>query len=257
VTNCTSLCLITQLNISEMANKMQLLFRGKEKDIFSTDEPDKVLIHFKDVTTAFGGIKKALLRGKGVCNNKISAIVLKRLSEAGIPCHFICEVNDREQLCRKVELIPLQVVVRNRLAGTTATLLGLEDGTRIPNVVYELRYNNDTLGDPMINRHHAVALGLVTYEEVDRILGIAAQANTVLKELFLQVGIELIDFKIECGKSSDGEIILADEISPDNSRLWDIRTGEVLDKDRFRRDMSDVCASYREVMERLVKLEGR
>ena len=244
-----------QLNISTMANKQELLFDGKEKRIFATDEPDKVIIHYKDVTTAFGGVKKAVLKDKGKCNNVISGIIFANLSRAGIHTHYIETVGEREQLCRKIELIPLQLVVRNRLAGTTADLLGVEDGTRIPNTVYEIRYNNDELGDPMICRDHAIALGIVTYDELDYMMSLAAKTNEVLKALFLKAGIELVDFKMECGRSSDGEIIISDEISPDNSRLWDIATGERLDKDRFRRDLSDVCASYREVKDRLLKLE--
>lgn len=238
-----------------MANKKELTFDGKEKRIYATDEDDKVLIQFKDIATAFGGVKRATLKDKGIYNNNISAVIFKALGNAGIPTHFIRTVSEREQLCRKIDLIPLQFVVRNRLAGTTAEMLGVEAGTRIPNVVYEIRYNCDDLDDPMINRHHAVALGLVTYEEIDYMIDLAHRTNEVLKDLFFKAGIELIDFKMECGRASDGSIIISDEISPDNSRLWDIATGEKLDKDRFRHDLSDVCASYREVMNRLLKLD--
>lgn len=233
--------------------KKELLFEGKEKRIFATDDPEVVLIHYKDVTTAFGGIKKAVLKGKGICNNKISSIIFDRLESRGIRTHYIKTVGEREQLCHKIEIIPLQMVVRNRLAGTTARMLGVEEGRRIPNTVFELRYNNDELGDPMINRHHAVALGILSYEEIDRLYDIASRTNEVLKELFHEAGIELVDFKMECGRAADGEIIVSDEISPDNSRLWDEATGNKLDKDRFRQDLSDVCASYKEVMDRLTK----
>ena len=233
--------------------KKELLFEGKEKRIFATDDPEVVLIHYKDVTTAFGGIKKAVLKGKGICNNKISSIIFDRLESRGIRTHYIKTVGEREQLCHKIEIIPLQMVVRNRLAGTTARMLGVEDGRRIPNTVFELRYNNDELGDPMINRHHAVALGILSYEEIDRLYEIASKTNEVLRELFHEAGIELVDFKMECGRAADGEIIVSDEISPDNSRLWDEATGNKLDKDRFRQDLSDVCASYKEVMDRLTK----
>ena len=233
--------------------KKELLFEGKEKRIFATDDPEVVLIHYKDVTTAFGGIKKAVLKGKGICNNKISSIIFDRLESRGIRTHYIKTVGEREQLCHKIEIIPLQMVVRNRLAGTTARMLGVEDGRRIPNTVFELRYNNDELGDPMINRHHAVALGILSYEEIDRLYEIASRTNEVLRELFHEAGIELVDFKRECGRAADGEIIVSDEISPDNSRLWDEATGNKLDKDRFRQDLSDVCASYKEVMDRLTK----
>jgi len=232
----------------------QLIFEGKEKRIYATEDPDIVLIHYKDVTTAFRGIKKAVLKGKGVCNNKISALVFERLRREGIRTHYIKTVGDREQLCHKVELIPLQIVVRNRLAGSTARLLGVPAGTVIPNTVYELRYNCDSLSDPMINEHHAVALGIVTYEELDHMFALAKKTNEVLTQFFHEAGIELVDFKMECGRASDGEIIVSDEISPDNSRLWDEETGNILDKDRFRHDLSDVCASYKEVMDRLTNI---
>ena len=229
----------------------ELIYDGKEKKVYSTEDPDVVLIHYNDLVTAFGGIKRAVIKGKGVCNNSISAVTFQALHDAGVPNHFIRKVNDREMLCRKIEIIPLQVIVRNRLAGTTARLLGLKNGTKISNTVYELRYNCDALSDPMINEHHAVALGLLTYEEIDYVLGLARKANEALKELFHKAGIELVDFKMEVGRASDGSIIVSDEISPDNARLWDEKTGAVLDKDRFRHDLSDVTANYREVQDRL------
>jgi len=231
--------------------KKELLFEGKEKKIYATDDSDKVIIHYSDVTTAFGGIKRAVLKNKGKYNNSISSTIFHELGKAGIRTHYIETISDREQLCHKIELIPLQVIVRNRLAGTTAALLGVEEGSTIRNTIYELRYNNDALCDPMINEHHAVALGIVSYDEIHGMIAMAEKINVVLKEIFLKAGIELVDFKIEFGKASDGQIILSDEISPDNTRLWDIKTGEKLDKDRFRHDMSDVCASYKEVMDRL------
>lgn len=231
-----------------------LIYDGKEKKVYATEDPDIVLIHYNDLVTAFGGIKRAIIKGKGICNNAISAVTFQALHDAGVDNHFIRKVNDREMLCRKIEIIPLQVIVRNRLAGTTARLLGLPNGTKINNTVYELRYNCDALADPMINEHHAVALGLVTYEEVDYILGLARKANAALIELFHKAGIELIDFKMEVGRASDGSIIVSDEISPDNSRLWDEKTGAVLDKDRFRHDLSDVTANYKEVQDRLTAI---
>ena len=234
----------------------ELVYDGNEKKVYATEDPDIVLIHYNDVATAYKGIKRARLKDKGICNNNISAMCFKALTEAGVKNHFIRLENDREQLCRRIEVIPLQVVVRNRLAGTTAKLLGVENGRRIPNTVCELRYNCDALGDPMINEHHAVALGIVTYEEMEHIYDLARRADEVLMKFFHKAGIELVDFKMEVGRSSDGEIIVSDEISPDNSRLWDEQTGEVLDKDRFRHDMSDVCASYKEVMERLAKISA-
>ena len=231
----------------------ELIFDGKEKKIYSTEDPDVVLIHYNDVTTAYGGIKRAIIKDKGICNNRISALAFQTLAKGGVENHFIRLENDREQLCRRIEIIPLQVVVRNRLAGSTARILGVENGKIIPNTVFELRYNNDRLKDPMINDTHAIALGLISSDELKRIYSLTARANEILKEFFHKAGMELIDAKMECGRASDGKIILSDEISPDNCRIWDEQTGEVLDKDRFRHDMSDVTVSYRKVMERLEK----
>lgn len=235
----------------------ELVFEGNEKKIFATDDPAVVLIRYKDVATAYGGIKQAVLKDKGIFCNRISSMVFERLEANGVRTHYVGLAGDREQLCRKVGLIPLQVIVRNRLAGTTARLLGVPCGTTIPNVVFELRYNNDSLQDPMINDHHAVALGLVSYAELGHIYDLARRTNEVLVKFFHEAGIELVDFKMECGRTENGDIIVSDEISPDNARLWDEATGRVLDKDRFRHDMSDVCASYREVMERLEKISAK
>lgn len=232
----------------------ELIFDGKEKKIYSTDDPDIVLIHYNDVTTAFGGIKRAKIKDKGICNNRISAIAFEALGKAGIGNHFIRLENEREQLCHRIEIIPLQVVVRNRLAGSTAKMLGVENGTRIKNTVFELRYNCDRLRDPMINDDHAVALGLVSYEDLAVIRNLAGRANDTLRELFHKAGMELVDVKLEFGRAVDGSIIISDEISPDNSRIWDEATGEILDKDRFRHDMSDVTVSYKKVMDRLMSV---
>lgn len=235
--------------------KKELLFDGKEKRIYATDNPSEVIVHYKDIATAFGGIKRASLKDKGIYCNKISAIVFEALEKAGVKTHFLSELSDRDMLCRKVELIPLQIIVRNRLAGSTAEMLGVENGTKIQNTVLEIRYNNDELADPMINEHHAVALGLVTYDELDFILEAARRTDKALQDLYHKAGIELIDFKMEFGRVEGEGIIVSDEISPDNSRLWDEQTGRILDKDRFRHDMSDVCASYREVYTRLSTLK--
>lgn len=235
-------------------SKKELVYDGNEKKVYATEDPDIVLIHYTDVATAFNGIKRAVLKGKGISNNYISAKVFEALAKAGVPNHFISLENDREQLCRRIEMIPLQVIVRNRLAGTTANMLGLENGTEIPNTVFELRYNCEALGDPMINDHHAVALGIASYAELGEIYDLARKADEVLVKFFHSAGIELIDFKMEVGRNPEGDIVIADEISPDNSRLWDEETGEVLDKDRFRHDMSDVCVSYRKVKDRLLKV---
>lgn len=231
-----------------------MIFEGKEKRIYATEDPGVVCIYYKDTTTAFGGIKQAEIKNKGKYTNRISGIVFEALGKAGIKTHYIRTIGEREQLCHKIELIPLQIVVRNRLAGTTAKMLGVKNGTVIPNVVYEMRYNCDELGDPMINEDHAVALGLAGYEDLKLMHSVAEKTNEAVKALYHKAGIELVDFKMEFGRNADGELLVSDEISPDNSRLWDEETGNVLDKDRFRHDMSDVCASYKEVMERLVKI---
>lgn len=232
-------------------SQLELIYDGKEKKVYATEDPDIVLIHYNDLVTAFGGIKRAVIKGKGICNNHISAITFQELAKAGVPNHFISLENDREMLCRRIESIPIQIIVRNRLAGTTARMLGVPNGTKIPNTVFELRYNCDELADPMINEHHAVALGLVSYEEIELMMDLARRTNDALRALFHKAGIELVDFKMECGRTSDGRIIVSDEVSPDNSRLWDEKTGAILDKDRFRHDLSDVTANYREVQDRL------
>ena len=232
--------------------KKELVFDGNEKQVFNTSDPDKVIFRYKDDTLAFGGIKRAVFKGKGELNNKISAILLEELNKAGVPTHFIQRVNDCEQLCRKIEIIPLELIVRNRIAGSLAERLGVAEGLKPKEPVFDLRYNNDELGDPLINDHHAVALGLVTKEELKGMYSIAERTNKILKAFCHKAGIELVDVKIEFGRASDnGHIIISDEISPDTCRLWDEATGNKLDKDRFRRDLSDVVASYREVLERL------
>ncbi len=231
----------------------QIIFEGKEKRIYSADGEDRIIIHYKDMTTAFGGIKQALLKGKGKYSCRISAMLFSALEKEGIRTHFLSLLSDREQLCLRLEPIPLQLVVRNRIAGSTAKMLGVENGLKIPNTLLEFRYNCDELGDPMINEDHAVALGIATYEELSQMRAIALKTDEILKELYHRAGIELIDFKLEFARDADGCLRISDELSPDNSRLWDEADGRVLDKDRFRFDMSEVCSSYREVMERLEK----
>ena len=238
--------------------KKEVIFAGKEKQVFSTDDANKVIFHFKDVTLAFNSVKRARFIGKGILDNKISAILLGYLNSNGVKTHFVEELNDREQLCRKIEIIPLEIIVRNRVCGSLATRIGIQDGYKQPNTIVDIRYNNDDLDDPLINEHHAVALGLVSYEELNGMFETARRTNSILSELFHKAGIELVDVKIEFGRAADnGEIIISDEISPDTCRLWDEATGERLDKDRFRLDLSDVVASYRTVLERLQKvMEG-
>ncbi len=237
--------------------KGALVFEGNEKLIYATDEPDKVIFRYKDVTVAYNNVKRARFKGKGALNNQISAMLMGYLNSHGVQTHFISVLDEQEQLCRKIEIIPLKVVVHNRIAGSLATRLGVEDGFRHPNTIIDLLYNNDDLEDPFINRDHAVALGLSTYEELDGMYDTARKVNDLLKPLFHQAGIELVDMKIEFGRAADnGEIIISDEISPDTCRLWDEATGERLDKDRFRLDLSRVVESYTSVLNRLKQVIG-
>ena len=232
----------------------ELIIEGKDKTVYATDAEDTVLIRFKDLTTAFHSIKKAVLNGKGAVNCQISSLIFRKLEEQGIPTHYIATVGDCEQLCEKVEIIPMQFIVRNVIAGSTARLLNVESGTRPSNVIYELRYNNAAAGFPSINRHHAVALGIVTYEELSGIQETLRRVNEYMTGLFASAGITLVDFKLEMGRTPGGRIIVADEMTPDTCRLCDSKTGEIMDKDRFRYDMGGVCDSYREVLARLVKV---
>lgn len=235
--------------------KGELIFEGNEKQVFATDHPDQVIFRYKDVTVAYNNVKRARFIGKGALDNQISAILLGYLNQNGVETHYIETLGEKEQLCRKIEIIPLQVVVHNRIAGSLAARLGVEEGFRHPNTIVDLRYNNDELEDPFINRDHAVALGLATYQELDGMYNIARRVNELLKPLFHRAGIELVDMKIEFGRASDtGTIIISDEISPDTCRLWDESTGERLDKDRFRLDLSRVVESYRIVLDRLKKV---
>ena len=232
--------------------KGELIFEGNEKQVFATDHPDQVIFRYKDVTVAYNNVKRARFKGKGALDNQISAILLDYLNQNGVETHFIELLGEKEQLCRKIEIIPLQVVVHNRIAGSLATRLGVEEGFRHPNTIVDLRYNNDELEDPFINRDHAVALGLATYQDLDLMYNIARRVNDLLRPLFHKAGIELVDMKIEFGRASDtGAIIISDEISPDTCRLWDEATGERMDKDRFRLDLSRVVESYTNVFERL------
>ena len=235
--------------------KNELIFNGNEKQVFATEDPDKVIFRYKDVTLAYNSIKRARFVGKGALDNQISALLLGYLNRCGVETHYIETVGENEQLCRKIEIIPLEIIMRNRICGTLATRLGIPEGYRQPNTIVDLRYNNDELGDPLINEHHAVALGLVTYDELDHMYGVARNVNVLLQELFHKAGIELVDMKLEFGRASDnGHIIISDEISPDTCRLWDEADGNRLDKDRFRLDLSEVVASYRSVLERLEKV---
>jgi len=227
-----------------------LLYEGKAKKMFSTDNKDEIRVYYKDDATAFNGVKKAQIENKGVLNNSITTALFEILEQKGIKTHFIKKLSDREQLCKKVEIIPLEVIVRNVAAGSMAKRYGIEEGTELKTTVFELSYKNDELGDPLINDYHAVAMGLATFEELLEIYHLASEINDTLKDVFFKKDINLIDFKVEFGRFH-GEIILADEISPDTCRFWDVKTGEKLDKDRFRRDLGNVTEAYVEILSRI------
>lgn len=231
--------------------KLEMLYEGKAKQIYKTDKEDEIIVYYKDDATAFNGEKKAQIDNKGVLNNAITTMIFEMLNENGIKTHFIKKLNEREQLCKKVEIVPLEVIVRNIAAGSMAKRLGLEEGYKLKTTVFEFSYKDDALGDPLINSYHAVAIGAATFEEIDTILDMTAKINDLLKEFFSKLNINLIDFKIEFGKLPNGEIVLADEISPDTCRFWDATTGEKLDKDRFRRDMGNVEGAYIEILNRI------
>ena len=231
--------------------KLEMLYEGKAKQIYATDKADEVIVYYKDDATAFNGEKKGQIEDKGVMNNEITSILFELLEKKGVKTHFIKKLNEREQLCKKVEIVPLEVIVRNVAAGSMAKRLGLEEGFKLKTTVFEFSYKDDELGDPLINSYHAVAIGAATFEEIDTLLAMTAKINDILKEVFAAQNINLIDFKIEFGRMADGTIVLADEISPDTCRFWDATTGEKLDKDRFRRDLGDVTEAYVEIYNRL------
>lgn len=236
--------------------KKELIFEGNEKRVYATENPDQVIFHYTDVTVAYNNVKRARLLRKGIFSNKISALLLGYLNSCGIPTHFIELLDEREQLCRKIEHIQLEVVVHNRMCGTLASKLGVEDGYKPGNTIVDLCYNNEELGDPLVNSDQAVALGLASYEDLETMFSMAKRAGKLLTELLQKAGIELVDAKIEFGRASDtGEIIISDEISPDTCRMWDPETGERLDKDRFRLDLGDVIPAYAKVLERLESIQ--
>lgn len=231
--------------------QLEMLYEGKAKQVFKTDDAEKIIIHYKDAATAFNNIKKATIENKGVLNNAISTLIFEQLHAAGVKTHYIETLNDRDQLCRRVTIIPIEVIVRNTIAGSMAQRLGIEEGIKPTNVIFDICYKKDELGDPLINDHHAVALGIATYDELKQIYAMTSKINEVLTSMFRKMNINLVDFKIEFGRTSDGEIILADEVSPDTCRLWDLTTNEKLDKDRFRRDLGKVREAYEEILARL------
>ncbi|MCR5793634.1 MAG: phosphoribosylaminoimidazolesuccinocarboxamide synthase [Lachnospiraceae bacterium] len=231
--------------------KKEQLYEGKAKKVFKTDVEDVYIVDYKDDATAFNGEKKGTIIGKGVINNRMTNFLFQKLEEAGVPTHYVEELSDRETAVKKVEIVPLEVIVRNVAAGSFSKKLGIEEGKKLLAPTLEFSYKDDDLGDPMINDYYAIAIGAATREEIDTITKYAFKINDFLCNFFKECGIDLIDFKVEFGRTSDGTIILADEISPDTCRFWDSKTKEKLDKDRFRRDLGGVEDAYNEVAKRI------
>lgn len=232
--------------------KAEQLYEGKAKKVYATDDPNLCIVSYKDDATAFNGQKKGTILGKGAINNRLTNYFMKLLEEKGIPTHFVEELNDTDAVVKKVEIVPLEVIIRNISAGSFAARYGVEEGIVFDKPTIEFSYKCDALNDPLINAYHAVALKLATPEEIETIKKMAFAVNDALKEFWASVGVTLVDFKLEFGRLPDGTIILADEISPDTARLWDSKTGEKLDKDRFRRDLGGVEDAYQEVLRRVL-----
>ena len=232
--------------------KLEQLYEGKAKKVFKTDDPELLIVDYKDDATAFNGLKKGSIAGKGVINNQMSNRLMAKLEKSGVPTHFVQELSERETLVKKVSIVPLEVIIRNISAGSFAKRYGVEEGIVFDAPTIEFSYKNDELGDPLINSYHALALKLATAEEIETIKNYAFRVNAFLKALWAECGVILVDFKLEFGRLADGTIVLADEISPDTCRLWDAKTHEKLDKDRFRRDLGGVEDAYAEIMKRLV-----
>ena len=231
--------------------KKDFIYEGKAKQVYSTDDENLVIIHYKDDATAGNGVKKGTIKDKGIINNKITAKLFSVLEKNGIRTHFKEMLNDRDQLCEKLEIVPLEVIVRNVITGSMAKRVGIADGTIPKTTIFEICYKNDEYGDPLINDYHAVAMGLATFDELRYIYETTSKINDLLKKVYDEEGITLVDFKIEFGKNSKGEILLADEITPDTCRLWDKATGKKLDKDRFRQDLGGIEEAYIEILNRL------
>ncbi len=231
--------------------KKNQIYEGKAKKVFETENPDLVIVSYKDDATAFNGLKKGTIVGKGAINNKMTNHLCKLLESKGLPTHYVEELNDTDTVVRKVSIVPLEVIIRNISAGSFAKNYGVEEGIVFKEPTIEFSYKNDELGDPLINSYQAIALGLATREEIEEIKEMAFKINEILKEYFLSLNVKLVDFKLEFGKLSDGKIVLADEISPDTCRFWDAQTNEKLDKDRFRRDLGGVEDAYNEMMKRV------
>ena len=236
-------------------NKMNQLYEGKAKRVYETEDPNLLIVSYKDDATAFNGLKKGTIAGKGVINNQMSNRLMMRLAKAGVPNHFVEELNERDTLVRRVQIVPLEVIVRNIAAGSFSKRYGIDEGVVFDEPTVEYSYKNDALGDPLLNTSHALALGAATEEEIETIHRYALKVNEFLKAFWLECGVILVDFKLEFGRTAEGEIILADEISPDTCRLWDAKTHEKLDKDRFRRDLGGVEDAYQEIMKRLMAHE--
>ena len=232
--------------------KREQLYEGKAKKVYKTDDPELLIVSYKDDATAFNGEKKGTIVGKGVINNRVTNHLMQKLEKAGIPTHFVKELSDTDTVVKKVSIVPLEVIIRNISAGSFAKRYGVEEGIVFDQPTIEFSYKNDDLGDPLINSYHALALKLATPEEIETIKKYAFQVNDLLKSFMKEIGIDLVDFKLEFGRLTDGTIVLADEISPDTCRLWDEKTHEKLDKDRFRRDLGGVDDAYHEVMRRLM-----
>ena len=235
-----------------MMEKKEQLYEGKAKKVYATEDPEQLIVSYKDDATAFNGQKKGTIAGKGAINNRMSNFLMAMLEKHGVPTHLVQELNERETVVKKVSIVPLEVIIRNISAGSFSKRYGVAEGIVFEEPTLEFSYKNDDLGDPLINRYHALALKLASREELETIQTLAFRVNEVLKAYFLGLGMTLVDFKLEFGRLSDGSIVLADEISPDTCRFWDSKTGEKLDKDRFRRDLGGAEEAYEEVMRRLM-----
>lgn len=232
--------------------KLEMIYEGKAKKVYTTDEPEVYIVDYKDDATAFNGLKKGTIEGKGAINNRVTNHLMRMLEKEGIPTHFVRELSSRETAVRKVSIVPIEVIVRNIAAGSLSKKLAIPEGTKMSPTVLEYCYKDDALGDPLINEYHALAMKLATAEELRLIDGYALRINELLTKYLEGVGVQLIDFKLEFGRLADGTIVLADEISPDTCRFWDAATGKKLDKDRFRRDLGDVEQAYQEILKRLL-----
>ena len=237
--------------------KLEQIYEGKAKRVYKTDDPELYIVDYKDDATAFNGLKKGTIAGKGIINNQMSNRLMQMIERKGVPTHFVKELSKRETLVKKVSIVPLEVIVRNIAAGSFSKRYGVEEGMVFDEPVIEFSYKNDALGDPLLNTDHALALKVATRAEIDTIKSYALKVNSILKAFWAECGVTLVDFKLEFGKTTDGSVILADEISPDTCRLWDSATGEKLDKDRFRRDLGGVEEAYAEIMKRLVDHEEK